>query len=440
MKKLLCMSAILMFALACGPVETEHPCEVSEFCVYDTENKSSDCAEGYEWENPDDFDNYNCVVIPEPVCELDFPEKYLTDTYSTGCPPNSSPSGQGCYCDDGYTLNASADGCVQVCSVNEDCMEDGTACIGGTCVVPPCSPDSCAEGLLCGNDGNCRADPNLLPPAPKMDCPVLSNEECFEDNTCCIPAWDCAGMDCGTLMPFDPEFGHGYWNYPLNGETRQDQYRSYVRKDVWNLIKYASAAVACMSQTWEFGNGHLLGLGDMSEANGDIPGTREGQPGHPEGTHVNGHDMDIAYYQLTGDDNHLRAVCEHYQGGQDAYHCTSEPVNFDLWRTALFLAKMHDNPRLRVIGVDGKLGVQITTAISQMCSAGWIQGEACTNPKVTYETTDNGYGWYHFHHHHFHISVSGGYGLSTANSGPDCFLPGCAEVNPATDPRAQIYQ
>ena len=114
-----------------------------------------------------------------------------------------------------------------------------------------------------------------------------------------------------------------------------------------------------MSQTWEFGGGHLLGLGDMSEANGDIPGTREGQPGHPEGTHVNGHDMDIAYYQLTGDDNHLRAVCEHYQGGQDAYHCTSEPVNFDLWRTALFLAKMHDNPRLRVIGVDGKLGVQV---------------------------------------------------------------------------------
>ena len=60
---------------------------------------------------------------------------------------------------------------------------------------------------------------------------------------------------------------------------------------------------------------------------------------------------------------------------------------------------MHDNPSLRVIGVDGKLGVQITSAINQMCAAGWIQGDACTNPKVTYETTDNGYGWYHFHHH-----------------------------------------
>ena len=26
-----------------------------------------------------------------------------------------------------------------------------------------------------------------------------------------------------------------------------------------------------------------------------------------------------------------------------------------------------------------------------MCSAGWIQGGACTDPKVTYETTDNEY-------------------------------------------------
>ena len=107
-----------------------------------------------------------------------------------------------------------------------------------------------------------------------------------------------------------------------------------------------------------------------------------------EGTHVNGHDMDIAYYQLTGDDNHLRAVCEHYQGDKMLTIVLPQSL-FDLWRTALFLAKMHDNPRLRVIGVDGKLGVQITTAISQMCSAGWIQSElvpilrSLTKPQIT---------------------------------------------------------
>ena len=53
-----------------------------------------------------------------------------------------------------------------------------------------------------------------------------------------------------------------------------------------------------MSAPWTFSNGAELGLGDMSEANGAIPGASQGSPGHPEGTHVNGHDMDIGYYQL----------------------------------------------------------------------------------------------------------------------------------------------
>ena len=49
MKKLLSISCVLVFVMACGPAENEHPCEASEFCVYDMENKSSDCAEGYQW-------------------------------------------------------------------------------------------------------------------------------------------------------------------------------------------------------------------------------------------------------------------------------------------------------------------------------------------------------------------------------------------------------
>ena len=57
MKKLLSLSCILFAMSACGPEETAHPCEASEFCVYDLENKSSDCAQGYEWENPDDMNN-----------------------------------------------------------------------------------------------------------------------------------------------------------------------------------------------------------------------------------------------------------------------------------------------------------------------------------------------------------------------------------------------
>ena len=208
-----------------------------------------------------------------------------------------------------------------------------------------------------------------------------------------------------------------------------------------NLIKYASASVACMSETWEFGNGHLLGLGDMSEANGDIPGTSDGQPGHPEGTHVNGFDMDIAYYQLLGTNNWLRSVCDHTENGQDAYHCTSEPNNLDIWRTALFFAKMHDSPYLRVIGADGKIGPLLESAITQMCDAGWLPGSsACSNMAIAYETTNEGHGWYHFHHHHFHIStMASPHGLTHPHQGMSCLLPGCAEVPVDHDPRRFLY-
>ena len=83
------------------------------------------------------------------------------------------------------------------------------------------------------------------------------------------------------------------------------------------------------------------------------PGGASSRPGHPAGTHVDGHDMDIAYFQLTAVDNKLREVCPHTSGGSDAYHCTAAPDDLDVWRTAVFIAKLHDSPQLRVIGVEG---------------------------------------------------------------------------------------
>ena len=40
---------------------TEHPCERSAHCVYDSENGESNCESGYTWEDPEDSNNYNCV-------------------------------------------------------------------------------------------------------------------------------------------------------------------------------------------------------------------------------------------------------------------------------------------------------------------------------------------------------------------------------------------
>ena len=350
------------------------------------------------------------------------------DSDDDGCPPNSSPSpdGEGCYCDEGFVVNESQTACVAECEQNNDC-ESGYECIDNQCRVPPCTLGSCDEGLMCSDSGVCVVDLGSLPPAPATNCSA--------------PSWQCTGTDCGDVVAFEPNLGDGYWDYNLNGESVGDEYRSYIRKEVMMLIKYAAASVSCMGAAWTVGNGEPLGLGDMSEANGDIPGARENQPGHPEGTHVNGFDMDIAYYQLFGTDNKLRSVCEHVQNGADQYRCVSEPDNFDVWRTALFFAKMHDSPYLRVIGADGKIGPLLESAITQMCDAGWLPGNpACNNMAIAYETTNQGQGWYNFHHHHFHISTTASpYGLTHPNQGMSCLLPGCAEIPVDYDPRRFLY-
>ncbi|NIR28999.1 MAG: hypothetical protein GWN84_06725, partial [Gammaproteobacteria bacterium] len=93
-------------------------------------------------------------------------------------------------------------------------------------------------------------------------------------------------------------------------------------------------------------------------------------------------------------------------GGDDQYHCTSDPHLLEPWRTALFLGHLHANDDLRVIGVDGRAGPLLDAALARLCADGWVSGLACRRHRITYETTDEGRGWYYFHHHHAHISVS----------------------------------
>ncbi|MBX3273444.1 MAG: hypothetical protein KF729_24485 [Sandaracinaceae bacterium] len=315
-----------------------------------------------------------------------------------GCPPNASRSSDGmsCVCNEGFVPNAERTACVRECTMDTDCGA-GLVCVDNACRTPPCTATSCPSGTMCSASGECVIDIGTPPtgPAP-ADCRVGSRG---------VPDWRCTS-DCARLVYFDPRRASGYWDYPLNGETEADQYRSWVRRDVMMLVRYATAMVACQSTGWA-GNGGDLGLGDMSEQNGAIPGTREGSPGHPAGTHVNGHDMDIAYYQTGTSDNRLRSVCPHTSGGRDQYHCVGEPNYLDPWRTALFLGHLHATPNLRVIGVDGRVGPLVESAMSQLCAGGWITGTACTRHSVTYETTDMGRGWFRFHHHHLHVSIRG---------------------------------
>ena len=299
--------------------------------------------------------------------------------------------------------------CLNSCDGDADCRLGYTCWSPGVCYPNGeggsgdyrCTEGSCGDGEICTSMGVCTPVSPGVPTGSIPNCDSVG------------PMWNACNPgggsnSCDELIPFEPKLGIGYWDYPINGETESNQYRSYARRDLMLLIQYAAAQTECLSVGWPAGSGEPLGLGDMSEADGSIPGTSDGDPGHPPNTHEYGFDMDIAYFQVGTPDNLLRPVCDHILDGQDQYHCVGEPDLLDVWRTALYLGKLHDNPYVRVIGVDGRVGPLLEDAIDQLCYAGWLTGNVCEpgGSLLSYETEDEGMGWYYFHHHHFHISLT----------------------------------
>lgn len=282
--------------------------------------------------------------------------------------------------------------CSGMCASDGTCEPTAATDCDPTCgAACSCTETSCGAGNRCVN-GECVPDVGAGPgPGPGPTCSSLPTRDCTSG--------------CSTLVSFNPRTTAHYDDYPINGETATNQYRSYLRQDLKMLVDYATAKTYCKSAMWTAGNGGALGLGDMSEANGAIPGTSIGSPGHPSGTHTNGYDIDLGYYQIGTADNRLRPICPHLNGSSEANHCTADPDHLDVWRHALFLGHVFESTRTRVIGVDGKAGPMIVSAMNTLCSNNWLSSTACNNISLAYETTDNGQGWYYFHHHHSHISL-----------------------------------
>jgi hypothetical protein len=234
-------------------------------------------------------------------------------------------------------------------------------------------------------------------PAPD---PVLEQgpgPECSQ-----IPDPWCEGTEqyCGELVPFSPEIGDAWINYPVNCETWDNQYRSYVRRDLMMLVKFAAAKTQCKTEGWEHGNHAPLGLGDMSEADGSIPGTSDGKPDHPPGSHTNGTSIDVGYYQLYSEDNHLRPICDDRQLLRRDQHCVGEPYALDAYRTALFMASLSEHPRFMGVIVDAKAGPLIDDALDELVAKGWIDGTLRESIPLYYDEDIT--EWY-YHHHHMHI-------------------------------------
>jgi hypothetical protein len=225
------------------------------------------------------------------------------------------------------------------------------------------------------------------------------------------------GADCNDAYEDDdPDDEDGPCNRIMQfpqANSDDDGYRvshwpaySNLRREVSYLVRYAAAATRAA-----YPDTNPLGLLDMSEDDGDTPGRMENQLRHPEGTHVQGNDIDLAYYQ-TGDDNLGRSVCP-----EDGYFCTSEPDILDAERTVFFMSKLAESQHLRVIGVDPMIAEALKEAANEMHDDGKIDSSARSyffNGSMAY-----GDGWpFHQHHMHFSWNWESGYeGREAAHEG-----------------------
>jgi len=222
---------------------------------------------------------------------------------------------------------------------------------------------------------------------------------------CALPPRDCTGSPaiCGALVLFTPSRGPGYEDDPLDDEVAPQDSTSYLRRDLAMLVRHAAARVACAARTWP-GNGGPVVLGDMSDRTGAIPGTARGSPRHPPGTHTQGRDIDVGYYQTGTADNRLRPICAHVADGVDHHHCLGAPARLDAARTALFIGMLFESPHVRAVGVDGAAAPALEAALGALCRGGRVTPEACARVRLARETEDRGRGWFYSHHTHLHVS------------------------------------
>ena len=225
-----------------------------------------------------------------------------------------------------------------------------------------------------------------------------------------------AGVDCDEFYEETGEGGecNRILQFP-QANTRDEGYLvghaahySNLRREVVYLVRHATEQV----QT-QWPDTMPLSLMDMSQTDGDTPGRDEGSLRHPEGTHVYGNDIDIAYYQ-TGDDNLGRAVCQN-----NGYFCTDDPKWMDAERTAYFIAMLLDSKQVRVIGVDPLIADAIFDATDDLVDEGVL-----TNGQKNKIRNHLAYGdGWPFHHHHLHFSWDWEDGWDGHND-----LSGCAHA------------
>ncbi|RLB65378.1 MAG: hypothetical protein DRI90_02180 [Deltaproteobacteria bacterium] len=248
---------------------------------------------------------------------------------------------------------------------------------------------------------------------------------------------ECAGhgADGTGLLPFpfaDPNdsfLGAGYW-----WETPSN-YR-FARRELIMLIRNA------IQRTMEaFPGTTPLGIGDTCQFDGITPGYDMDDPRHPESTHDQGGNIDVAYFQTDGQ-NDMEIVCNDGSVHNDGF-CSSAAATVhtvDLPRHAFFMAQLFASPRLRVVGVDQVIGPLIEQAADDLFNLAENDPQKISSAELAAFSSEMAYGsGWPFHHHHIHISLnwwSSADQSSGATSGPSdsdtqasMFAPGIEPVN-----------
>ena len=172
--------------------------------------------------------------------------------------------------------------------------------------------------------------------------------------------------------------------------VEHEPHYSNLRREVIYLIREAAR------KTHEvFPDASPLAFMDMSQRDGDVPGRMVGQLRHPEGTHENGNDLDIAYFQKNND-NGGRAVC-----ANDGYFCTGDADLMDADRTAYFMVQLLAFKHTRVIGIDPAVARELGPAGDRLVAQGLLTADEAS--LLTRGALAFGDGW-PFHHHHMHFS------------------------------------
>jgi hypothetical protein len=209
---------------------------------------------------------------------------------------------------------------------------------------------------------------------------------------------ECAGYtgaQAGNLQQFP--FPQADDTYVPNGYMF-DSYGSYrwLRRELIMLVRHGIHEVQ-----QQFNGTTALGLIDMCDKEGITPGYDVGDPRHPESTHDQGGNIDIAYYQTDGNSS-AESVCGPNNTDNDGYFCTS--INnhiMDVPRSTFFMVALANHPRIRVIGVDKLLAPLIEQQAQTFVSQGVITQ---TEYNKLMSHMAYGDGW-PFHHHHMHVSM-----------------------------------